>query len=164
MWPGSQLAGQNNDDFLDLMIAAAGLVGLLAWFSRYLMLWLQAYVSGTDIDLLSLILMSLRRVDPKVIVTTKIMAVQAGIAAISTNAIEAQYLAGGDVNRVTLALIVAHRANISLDWDTAAAIDLAGRDILEAVRTCVNPGVIHCRFRMIVASSHLTESPGMAFS
>jgi len=72
------------------------------------------------------------------------MAVQAGLPDVSTDAIEAQLLAGGNVQRVTLALVAAHRAKIDLDWDTAAAIDLAGRDILEAVRLSVNPKVINC--------------------
>lgn len=127
-----------------LMIAAVVFAGLLLVISRYFSLWLQAYVTGTRIALLSLMLMSLRKVDPKVIVRCKVMAVQAGLADFPTNALEAQYLAGGDVQRVTLALIAAHRAGIELDWDTAAAIDLAGRDILEAVQVSVNPKVIYC--------------------
>ena len=127
-----------------LLISALSSLGLMLLFARTWMLWLQAYVSGTDIDLLSLFLMPLRKVDPRAIVRAKIMAAQAGLNAISTNAMEAQYLAGGDVHRVTLALIAANRAKIELDWNTAAAIDLAGRDILEAVQVSVNPKVIHC--------------------
>ncbi len=130
----------------NVVIAVGGLLfcGLLYVASRYFSLWLQAYVTGTRIGLLSLVLMSLRKVDPKVIVRCKVMAVQAGLSDFSTNAIEAQYLAGGDVQRVTLALIAAQRAGIALDWNTAAAIDLAGRDILEAVQVSVNPKVISC--------------------
>ncbi len=127
-----------------LLLIAAALGGVVVLFSGYLSLWLQAYATGADIRLISLILMSLRKVDPRIIVRAKVMAAQAGVTTISTNAIEAQLLAGGDVHRVMLALISAHRANIDLDWNTAAAIDLAGRDILEAVRTSVNPKVIHC--------------------
>lgn len=128
-----------------LAIAAVLLAGgLLYVISRYLLLWLQAYATGTRIGLSSLILMTLRKVDPRVIVKCKVMAVQAGLAHIPTKLIEAQYLAGGDVKRITLALIVAHRAGIDLDWDTAAAIDLAGRDIVDAVQVSVNPKVIDC--------------------
>ncbi len=126
------------------LIAAIALGGMLIFFGGYLRLWLQAYVTGTHIRLISLILMSLRNVDPKVIVRAKVMAVQSGLTDISTATMEAQYLAGGDVHRVTLALIAAQRARIELDWNTAAAIDLAGRDILEAVQVSVNPKVIHC--------------------
>jgi uncharacterized protein YqfA (UPF0365 family) len=72
------------------------------------------------------------------------MAVQAGLVDFPTSTIEAQILAGGNVQRVTHALIAAHRAGIDLDWNTAAAIDLAGRDILEAVQLSVNPKVISC--------------------
>lgn len=125
-------------------LAAALSCGLLLVISRYFSLWLRAYVTGTRIGLFSLVLMSLRKVDPRVIVQCKVMAVQAGLANFPTNAIEAQYLAGGNVQRVTLGLIAAHRAGIDLDWNTAAAIDLAGRDILEAVRVSVNPKVIFC--------------------
>ncbi len=129
-----------------LTIAALVLLfgGALYVASRYFSLWMQAYVTGTQIRLISLILMSLRKVDPRVIVQCKVMAVQAGLTDFSTNAIEAQYLAGGNVQRVTLALIAAQRAGIDLDWNTAAAIDLAGRDILEAVQVSVNPKVISC--------------------
>ena len=126
------------------IIAAVVFGGLLLLFSRYLSLWLRAYVTDTHIGLLHLMMMSLRKVDPRVVVQCKIMAVQAGLADFSTDAIEAQYLAGGDVQRVTLALIAAQRAGIDLDWNTAAAIDLAGRDILEAVQVSVNPKVISC--------------------
>jgi uncharacterized protein YqfA (UPF0365 family) len=93
--------------------------------------------------------MSLRQVSSRVIVNSKVMAVQAGIAddaknPITTRRLEAHYLAGGDVPRVVRALIAAHRADIDLDFDRAAAIDLAGRDVLDAVQTSVNPKVIDC--------------------
>jgi uncharacterized protein YqfA (UPF0365 family) len=127
-----------------ILIAAALVLGLLFVISRYFMLWLRAYVTGTRIGLVPLMLMSLRKIDPRVIVHCKVMAVQAGLTDFPTSAIEAQYLAGGNVERVTLALIVAHRAEIDLDWETAVAIDLAGRDILEAVQLSVNPKVINC--------------------
>ncbi len=118
--------------------------GLLLVISHYFFLWLQAYVTGTRIGMISLVLMSLRNIKPSVVVECKVMAVQAGLADIPTVAFEAHYLAGGNVRRVTIALITAHRAGIELDWNTAVAIDLAGRDILEAVRVSVNPKVIFC--------------------
>ncbi|WP_339612869.1 flotillin-like FloA family protein [uncultured Rubinisphaera sp.] len=127
-----------------LIIAGILCVAVFLVVSRYFTLWLQAYVSGTQIHLLSLVLMSLRNVAPQLVVQCKVMLVQAGVAHVSTNAIEAHVLANGDVERVTLALIAAHRSGIKLDWNTAAAIDLAGRDILEAVRVSVNPKVIYC--------------------
>lgn len=128
-----------------LTLAAILLVsGALFIISRYLLLWLQAYATGTRIRMWSLILMTLRRVPPKLIVQCKVMAVQAGLANIPTRSLEAQILAGGDVKKIILALIVAHRAGIELDWDTAAAIDLAGRDIVDAVQVSVNPKVIDC--------------------
>jgi uncharacterized protein YqfA (UPF0365 family) len=127
-----------------LLLALLLLSGLFFLVVRYFSLWLRAYVSGARVGLLNLALMPLRKVDPQVIVDCKIMAVQAGLAMHATDAMEAHYLAGGSVPRVTLALIAAHRAGIELDWDTAAAIDLAGRDILEAVQVSVNPKVINC--------------------
>ena len=132
------------NSFLYWVVAAVIFSGIVMVLSRYFALWLQAYMTGTRIGILSLVMMSLRKVDPKIIVRCKVMAVQAGLDSFATDAIEAQYLAGGDVLRVTLALIVAHRAGIPLNWDTAAAVDLAGRDVLEAVQVSVYPKVIMC--------------------
>jgi uncharacterized protein YqfA (UPF0365 family) len=123
------------------MLASGGLVFL---FIRYFLLWLRAYVTGTQIGFLSLILMSCRKVDPRLIVECKMMSIQARLANISTAEMEAHYLAGGDISHVTLALIAADRAGVDLNWSTAAAIDLAGRDILEAVENSVTPKVIPC--------------------
>ncbi|MBI3862799.1 MAG: flotillin-like protein FloA [Planctomycetia bacterium] len=122
------------------------LVGFVALiiFIKYFNLWLQAYVTRARVSMLSLIAMSFRKVNARVIVETKIMAVQAGLPNISTQAYEAHYLAQGNVRRVVQALIVAHRAKIDLDWETATAIDLAGRNVLEAVQTSVDPKVIDC--------------------
>ncbi|TWT56753.1 SigmaW regulon antibacterial [Thalassoglobus neptunius] len=117
---------------------------LVFMFGKYFNLWLRAFVTRARIGPFTLIFMSLRKVNPNTIVDAKISAVQAGISAISTSALEAHYLAGGNVQRVVRALIAAHRARIELDWDTASAIDLAGRDVLEAVRTSVDPKVIDC--------------------
>jgi uncharacterized protein YqfA (UPF0365 family) len=113
-------------------------------FMRYGSLWLWAYFAGTRISLLSLPLMSLRRISPRVIVQSRVMLASAGLPGVSTKDLETQVLAGGDVQRVTLALISAHRAGIDLNWDDAAAIDLAGRDILEAVQVSVKTKVIDC--------------------
>ena len=106
-------------------------------------------MSNANISLLSLIGMSLRQVDARVIVQGKIMAMQAGIGTepgtgITTRRLEAHYLAGGNVPNVIKAIIAAHRADIDLDFDRAAAIDLAGRDVLDAVQTSVYPKVIDC--------------------
>ena len=124
-----------------------GGVFFIALFARYLGLWIQSRTTGAGIGLMTLFLMSIRKVNPTIIVRCKIMAVQAGLTRIypiSTRDLEAHYLAGGNVPNVIRALIAAHRASIDLDWVTASAIDLAGRDILEAVRTSVNPIVIDC--------------------
>jgi uncharacterized protein YqfA (UPF0365 family) len=120
------------------------LLVMLFLFARYFKLWLRGFVSRASVGPFALIGMSLRKVNPQIVIETKIMAVQAGLTDISTNAIEAHYLAGGNIRRVVQALIAAHRARIDLNWDTAAAIDLAGRNVLEAVQTSVDPKVIDC--------------------
>jgi uncharacterized protein YqfA (UPF0365 family) len=120
-----------------------GFITLIVLF-KYFNLWFQAYVTRAQISMTSLIFMSFRKVNARVIVETKIMAVQAGLPSVSTQAFEAHYLASGNVRRVVQALIVAHRAKIELDWETATAIDLAGRNVLEAVQTSVDPKVIDC--------------------
>lgn len=99
--------------------------------------------------LLSLVGMSLRRIDPGMIVLAKIMVSQAGLSidrysGITTEDLETHALAGGDVLQVVKAIIVAHQANMNLDFDRAAAIDLSGRNILDAVQTSVSPRVIEC--------------------
>ncbi len=125
------------------------LVGIvfLAIFARYFSLWIQCKMTGAGISLLDLVMMSFRKVNTQVIVRGKIMSVQAGLTEmypITTKALEAHFLASGNVPQVIQALIAAHKANIPLDWQTAAAIDLAGRNILDAVRTSVYPKVIDC--------------------
>jgi uncharacterized protein YqfA (UPF0365 family) len=108
-------------------------------------LWFQAYWSKAKVGFYDLVRMSLCRVNSTTIVQARIMAVQAGLSKeIGVRGLEAHYLAGGDVPRVIRALIVAHRADLDLDFDRACAIDLAGRDVLEAVQTSVNPKVIDC--------------------
>nr|MBC8392211.1 flotillin-like protein FloA [Deltaproteobacteria bacterium] len=104
-------------------------------------LWIQALVSGARVGLFNIIFMRFRKVPPKLIVESKIMAVKAGLD-ISTDNLESHYLAGGNVPRVIQSLIAADKANIDLIFNRAAAIDLAGRDVLEAVQMSVNPKVI----------------------
>jgi len=118
-------------------------VVFLAIIARFFALYIQALFARARVGLGQLIGMSLRKVDPRVIVLSKIRAVQAGLN-VSTNDMESHYLAGGRVPNVITALIAANRANIDLTWKTATAIDLAGRDILDAVQTSVNPKVIDC--------------------
>lgn len=112
-------------------------------FLKFFRLWLQAKLSRADVKFSELIGMWLRKVDIKTIVISKITAVQAGLT-VTTRDLESHYLAGGRVPNVVRALIAANRANIELSLQTATAIDLAGRDILDAVQTSVNPKVIDC--------------------
>ncbi len=112
-------------------------------FMKFFRLWLQARLSRADVKFSELIGMWLRRVDTRAIVLSKITAIQAGLT-LTTTDLESHFLAGGRVPNVVRALIAANRANIELSLQTATAIDLAGRDILEAVQTSVNPKVIDC--------------------
>ena len=104
-------------------------------------IWFQALVSGVYTSLVQLIFMRFRKVPPSVIVGNLISASKAGLK-IKQNDLEAHYLAGGHVGNVVNALISADKANMNLDFKTATAIDLAGRDVLKAVQTSVNPKVI----------------------
>lgn len=130
------------------LVLIAAFVMVIVLFS-YGKLFVQALMSNAYVSLLSLVGMSLRQVHARTIVEAKIMAMQAGVGndphtGITTRRLEAHYLAGGNVPRVIHALIAAHRADIDLDFDRAAAIDLAGRDVLDAVKTSVYPRVIDC--------------------
>lgn len=104
-------------------------------------LWVAAYFSGVKVGIGTLVGMRLRRVNPSHIIQPMIKATKAGLT-ININDLEAHYLAGGDVNVVVDALIAAQRANIDLEFEQAAAIDLAGRNVFEAVQVSVNPKVI----------------------
>ncbi len=131
------------------LTAFIGLLIAVLLVFQYGSLWLQAKFSGAEVSLTSLIGMGLRKVKPSEIVRAQVMASQAGLTisgerGMSTASLEAHYLSGGDVNRVILAIIAAHRAGIDLDFDRAAAIDLSGRDLAEAVRTSIFPKVIDC--------------------
>ena len=104
-------------------------------------LWISALAAGVHISIFDLIGMRLRRVPPRVIVLPLVKGSKAGLE-VNVNQLEAHYLAGGDVDRVVDALIAAHRASIPLTFERSAAIDLAGRNVLEAVQMSVNPKVI----------------------
>ena len=116
---------------------------LLVLAGQYVSLWFQALPSGARVGLIDLVMMRFRKVRPQEIVFNLISAKKAGLE-ISTNSLEAHFLAGGRVTNVVRAMIAADKAGIELPWDRATAIDLAGRDILEAVRTSVDPKVIDC--------------------
>src|SRR5438045_3829068 len=127
-----------------IVVLVVVLIVVLVIFSllfRFMGLYVRAYVSGARVSLFELIGMHLRKVNSTTIVNARIQASRAGLQ-ITQPEMESHMLAGGDVQRVILAMIAANKANIALDWKTATAIDLAGRDILDAVQTSVNPKVI----------------------
>ncbi len=139
----------NNLTLLLLFLLVFFILFMAIVFMVYGKLWIQAYMSGAEVSFPSLIGMGFRQVNSSVIVNAKVMAKQAGLSidrryGISTARLEALYLAGGKVTDVIHAIIAAQRAGIDLDFDRAAAIDLAGRDVLDAVQTSVHPVVIDC--------------------
>ncbi|MDY0234632.1 MAG: flotillin-like protein FloA [Gudongella sp.] len=132
----------NSSLFLTLGIAIGIIIILMLFFTFVPVgLWITAYFSGVKVKITTLIGMRLRRVIPTRIVNPMIKATKAGLN-INIDELEAHYLAGGNVNTLVDALIAAQRANIPLDFTRAAAIDLAGRNVLEAVQVSVNPKVI----------------------
>jgi uncharacterized protein YqfA (UPF0365 family) len=132
---------------ISLIIAIVVIFIILAVFFTFVpvALWISALAAGVRVSIFTLIGMRLRRVIPSRIVNPLIKAHKAGID-VSINQLESHYLAGGNVDRVINALIAAHRANIELPFERGAAIDLAGRDVLEAVQMSVNPKVIETPF------------------
>ena len=116
---------------------------MLAIVGQYIGLYLQAWVSGAKVGLIDLIMMRFRKVNSKSVVINRISAKKAGLE-ISTDQLEAHYLAGGRITNVVRAMIAADKARIALEWESATAIDLAGRDIMDAVHTSVDPKVIDC--------------------
>lgn len=128
--------------FFGILLIVGLLLLSIMW--KFLSLWFQAFVSGTRIPILNIIGMSLRKIPPRVIVNARITAYKAGLKDVSVSDLETHYLAGGHVTEVVQALIAADKANIPLDWRRATAIDLAGRDLREAVQTSVYPKVIDC--------------------
>lgn len=115
-------------------------------------LWIAAIASNVKVGLLTLIGMKLRRVRPARIVLPLIRATKAGLV-LSVNQLESHFLAGGDVDKVVDALIAAHRAELELTFERAAAIDLAGRDVLEAVKMSVKPKIIETPLVVAVAKN-----------
>jgi uncharacterized protein YqfA (UPF0365 family) len=142
---------QETGEWLDknktwLILGAIGLllvIFFLVVFFSFLRLWIQSFLTGAKIGIFDLIGMKLRSVDYAMIVRQKIALVQAGVK-VSTQDMEAHYLSRGNVPKTATAVIAAHKAGMDLPWRVAAAIDLAGRDILDAVKTSVNPKVIDC--------------------
>ncbi len=130
--------------YLAVTIAAV-LFGIIAVIvlANFFSLWMQALASGAPVSWITLVVMRLRKVNPNIIVQNRINAVKAGLQ-VTTDELQTHYLAGGNVVRVVQALIAANKANIELSFQRACAIDLAGRDILDAVQTSVNPKVIDC--------------------
>lgn len=126
-----------------IIVGGIILLIIFLFIFQYVGLWVQAWVSGASVRFIDLVMMRFRKVKPRLIIENRIMAMKAGIE-ISTAQLESHYLAGGHVTSVTRAVVAAKKAKIDLDWDIATAIDLAGRDILDAVRTSVNPKVIDC--------------------
>ncbi|MCF8330947.1 MAG: flotillin-like protein FloA [Bacteroidales bacterium] len=130
---------------IGILIAIGVAAIFFLWLIFYFIpvgLWFSALVSNVRISLLQLVLMRWRKVPPGIIVTAMINSTKAGLN-LSRDQLEAHYLAGGRVKSVVNALISAEKANMGLDFQTAAAIDLAGRDVLEAVQMSVNPKVIN---------------------
>ena len=126
-----------------VIIGGIFLLIIVAFAFQYIGLYLQAWVSGAKVGLIDLVMMRFRKVNAKSVVINRISAKKAGIE-LTTDQLEAHYLAGGRIINVVRAMIAADKARIDLQWETATAIDLAGRDILEAVRTSVDPKVIDC--------------------
>jgi uncharacterized protein YqfA (UPF0365 family) len=142
--------GPDPTTIIGLVISGVILIAILIAFfvfMSYFQLWIQAYLANAEVSIWDLIGMTFRRVNSTVIVRSKIMAVQAGIdePELSTKALEAHYLSGGNVPLIIQSLIAANKAKIiQLSYREATAIDLAGRDVLDAVKTSVYPKVIDC--------------------
>ena len=127
-----------------IIIIAIATIAILAFVLPVLGLWVRATFSGVKVKIWSdLVGMKLRRVPPSQVILTYISAAKAGIE-VETGMLEAHYLAGGSMQNVVRAMIAADKANIELKFQQAAAIDLAGRNIIDAVQTSVNPKVIDC--------------------
>lgn len=146
----AQMDKQTSTAITIAIVAIVLIVALVLFlvFVRYFRLWIQSVTTGASIGIWDLVGMSFRKVNPTVIVRSKIMAVQAGIGdehGVTSKALEAHYLAGGNVPLVIRSLIAAAKAKlVELDFKLASAIDLAGRNVLEAVQTSVYPKVIDC--------------------
>ncbi len=125
-----------------IIVALIAALVMLVFIAQFIKLWMQAYFSNADVGLWDLVGMRLRKVDAMTIVLARIQLVKSGIHDVTVNDLESHYLAGGRVTNVSRAMIASNRAQLDLDWRKACAIDLAGRDIIDAVNTSVNPKVI----------------------
>ena len=125
-----------------ILIALLCIAVIIFFYYVPFMLWINAQVSGVRISLIQLFLMRIRRVPPTKIVNCMIEAHKAGLEDVKRDGLEAHYLAGGHIERVVHALVSASKAGIQLPFGMATAIDLAGRDVFEAVQMSVNPKVI----------------------
>src|SRR5574344_2961802 len=125
-----------------LIIVLIVILAVMFFYFIPFFLWLSAKVSGVSMSLIQLFLMRIRKVPPSIIVNAMIEAHKAGLVSVRRDDLEAHYLAGGHVARVVHALVSANKANIDLSFKMATAIDLAGRDVFEAVQMSVNPKVI----------------------
>ncbi len=129
-----------------LLFFALAIMGIIVItiLGKFIGLWFQAFVSGTPISLFNIMGMSMRKIPARIIVNAYISAFKAGLKEVTVPDLETHFLAGGNIHNVVRALIAADKANIPLGWRQATAIDLAGRDMLDAVKTSVNPKVIDC--------------------
>lgn len=147
MW--APLLAQGKLEGTQIWILVVGGIALLAFlfmlilFFSFVRLYIQSLLTGAKIGIFDLIGMKLRNVDYQMVVRQKIALIQSGVK-VTTEDLESHYLSRGNVPKTSTAVIAAHKAGIDMPWKTAAAIDLAGRDILDAVRTSVNPKVIDC--------------------
>lgn len=132
--------------FLLLLLGIVGVIAAILFIMvlRYVSLWFQAFVSGAPISLFNIIGISMRKIPVRLIVNARITSYKAGLKQITVADLETHYLAGGNILNVVRAMIASDKANFPLTWRQATAIDLAGRDLLEAVKTSVNPKVIDC--------------------
>lgn len=149
--PARRTAVSDDDGGLGGLLETVGIVVLvlfllafLVLFLKYAKLYIQSVLAGAKVGLFDMLAMSLRKVNPRVIVDARINLVQARIEGIESRDLEAHYLAGGNVPRVVKAIISAYKARLDLDYQMATGIDLAGRDVLDAVKTSVTPKVIDC--------------------
>ena len=117
---------------------------LISIISSCISLWFRALISSAHVSIISIMAMRIRKVQPKLIVDSKINLTKAGLDHITMSDLETHYLAGGNIHEIVRACIAADKANIKLTWKQATAIDLAGRKLFDAVRTSVHPKVIDC--------------------
>lgn len=138
------------------------ILAVIAAIAKWGPYWLQAYFANADVSLANLIAVSLLGLDLKTIVNAKVMGRQAGLridhgpGGMTTQRLQAHALAGGDVDKVVTSMVVANGAGLAFDFETAAAIDLAGRDVLAAIQACVFPKVIRCPLANATSSNMLS--------